>query len=486
MVAAAKQDREAVEKKNEQLRAQIKDTEALVASQKEQLSELKTVMQEMNSVRDDTDTTPNTSTAPSSPAVVMQANLNRLLDTSNISPVAAGTTDVSPAPSTSFSHLLKPIYRTDMVAYDDFRDLLNLAKTSKPTSRIASGSYGGLNVMGLGSLTSNPNVSTVSLNTAGSQSQTPTGSPQPSVSHAPLKDTRFYKRVLTEDVEPALRLDAAPSISWLTRRSVLSSVCDGGLVVEPMPASSRKYRFPCALCGERRMGNENERTHRFRTSDSESAPRYALCILCLEKMRACCELTGYLRMILDGHVHVEDVEEEKEAWEETIRLRERLFWSRLGGGVVPSFTSPDESEKSLPMDPATDSNLTGSEPVTETPSVLPAKDVDRSHDCPPSLPPKDNEAEAEVEADSLKSDVKEASIGGTIISAEKAGDDEKEVANQGASPPDEAEDTLAENLSHDAPHSDAVTESVSLPETVTQAVPTTEADKHTAMPGAFD
>ncbi|CRG82953.1 Rab guanine nucleotide exchange factor sec2 [Talaromyces islandicus] len=482
MVAAAKQEREAVEKKNEQLRAQIKDTEALVASQKEQLSELKTVMQEMNSVRDETDTTPNTSTAPSSPAAVMQTNLNRLLDTSNISPVSAGSTDVSPAPSTSFSHLLKPIYRTDMVAYDDFRDLLNLAKTSKPTSRIASGSYGGLNVMGLGSL---PNVSTVSLNTS-SQSQTPTGSPQPSVSHAPLKDTRFYKRVLTEDVEPSLRLDAAPSISWLTRRSVLSSVCDGGLVVEPMPASSRKYKFPCALCGERRTSNENERTHRFRTSDSETAPRYALCTLCLEKMRACCELTGYLRMILDGHVHVEDVEEEREAWEETIRLRERLFWSRLGGGVVPSFTSPDESEKSLPTDPATtDSNLPAPEPVTETPPVLPAKDVDEGHDCPPLLPPKDNEAEAAVDVDADASDVKEVSISGTIISTEKPGD-EKEITNQEVSTLREAEDTQVENLSRDAPHSDAVTESVSLPETVTQPNPTTEAEKPTAMPGAFD
>jgi hypothetical protein len=482
MVAAAKQDREVVEKKNEQLRAQIKDTEALVSSQKEQLSELKTVMQEMNSVRDDTDTTPNTSTAPSSPAVVMQANLNRLLDTSNISPVSAGSADVSPAPSTSFSYLVKPIYRTDMVAYDDFRDLLNLAKTSKPTSRIPSGSYGGLNVMGLGSLTGNQNVSTVSLSHANGQSQTPTGSPQPSVSHAPLKDTRFYKRVLTEDVEPSLRLDAAPSISWLTRRSVLSSVCDGGLVVEPMPASSRKYKFPCALCGERRVGSENERTHRFRTSDSESAPRYALCTLCLEKMRACCELTGYLRMILDGHVHVEDVEEEKEAWEETIRLRERLFWSRLGGGVVPSFTSPDESEKSLPVVAATtDSNFTESEPVTETPPVFPAKD----EGSPPSLPPKDNEVEAE--ADPFQSDVKQVSIGGTVISTGKAEGDEKATANQEASVPDEVEDTPAENLSCDAPHSDAVTESVSLPETVTQPNPTkNEADTPAAMPGAFD
>jgi hypothetical protein len=149
---------------------------------------------------------------------------------------------------------------------------------------------------------------------------------------------------------------------------------------------------------------------------------------------------------------------------------------------VPSFTSPDESEKSLPVVAATtDSNFTESEPVTETPPVFPAKD----EGSPPSLPPKDNEVEAE--ADPFQSDVKQVSIGGTVISTGKAEGDEKATANQEASVPDEVEDTPAENLSCDAPHSDAVTESVSLPETVTQPNPTkNEADTPAAMPGAFD
>ncbi|KAL1972300.1 hypothetical protein VTN31DRAFT_7519 [Thermomyces dupontii] len=75
MVAAAKQEREAVERKNEQLRAQIRDTEMLVASQKEQLAELKGVMAEMNSCRDETDTHTNISTTPSSPAVNKHSSL---------------------------------------------------------------------------------------------------------------------------------------------------------------------------------------------------------------------------------------------------------------------------------------------------------------------------------------------------------------------------------------------------------------------------
>jgi len=71
-------------------------------------------------------------------------------------------------------------------------------------------------------------------------------------------------------------------------------------------------------------------------------------VLCLEKVRACCEYTGYLRLILDGHIRVLGADEEKEAWDETIRLRERIFWSRIGGGVVPAFIPTEGSEKLSP------------------------------------------------------------------------------------------------------------------------------------------
>jgi hypothetical protein len=148
-----------------------------------------------------------------------------------------------------------------------------------------------------------------------------------------------------EDIEPTLRLDAAPGISWLTRRSVLSGICEGSLVVEPMPLDVKKYEFPCSLCGERRSGSDNERTHRFRTSDSETAQRYPLCVLCLEKVRSCCEFTAYLRLILDGHIHAEEPDEIQEAWEETVRLRERMFWSRIGGGIVPVFAQTHAPEE---------------------------------------------------------------------------------------------------------------------------------------------
>lgn len=351
MVAAAKLEREEVEKKNEQLRAQVKDTESLLASHQDQLAELKAVMQDMSPVKDDTDVRTTISTTPSSPAAprqALQGMVKKNSETPEVSeqPLPDSSEEIVPGPSTSFSDLIKPMCRTDLQAFEDFREMFNVP-SSRPSSRAPSGSYAGLNVMsfanfgsgGFGSASSSPSKS---------QQHSPSGSlssPQPNSSHFPLKETRFYKRTVLEDIEPTLRLDIAPGISWLTRRTVMNAICEGSLLVEPTPQSLKSLEFPCQMCGERRTGPEYERNHRFRTSENETAQRYSLCGLCLERVRSCCEFTGYLRLILDGHVKAGDIEEEKDAWEETVRLRERMFWSRIGGGVVPLYPKANTAQE---------------------------------------------------------------------------------------------------------------------------------------------
>ncbi|KAG5292427.1 GDP/GTP exchange factor Sec2p [Histoplasma ohiense] len=364
MVAAAQLEREIVERRNEQLRAQIKDNEILLASQQEQLSELKVVIQNMNTDQDEIRSRTDASTAPSSPGTTHQhvSTIDRLLEAMNLTPTAPGSGEICPAPSTSYSHLMKPVCRTDIQSFEDFRAMIHGARSSKPSSRIGSGSYGGLNVMGFGNFTGSKESEHKHSYSNGSAMSLPgfPGSPNsnspPRESHAAvLKESRFYKRALAEDIEPTLRLDAAPGISWLTRRTVLSSICEGALVVEYIPAVAAKYSFPCSLCGEARKGGENARTHRFRTSDNENAQRYPMCTICLERLRSCCDFVGYLRLIVDGHVRILDEEDEKEAWEETIRLRERMFWARIGGGVVPAFLQskcPDKDSSSPSIDTA--------------------------------------------------------------------------------------------------------------------------------------
>ena len=356
MVSAARKDHETAERRNDVLRAQLNDTQLLLASHQEQLAELKSVMQQMSLDRDEADSNTNGSTAPSTPAMQSHDNENRVFDDLHALPTTSPHESVVPAPPTTFTHLLQPVLRTDLQSYNDFHALLQTSRHSPPPSRLSSGSYGSLNIVGLSNIstrehsqisghvasdgsttsqstTANHSLPTTPITPASTNSSV--SSRDPPSFQAPLKETRFYKRVLTEDIEPTLRLDTAPGLSWLARRTVVNSMCEGSLVVEPMPASIKSHIFSCSLCGEHRKGNEFGRSHRFRTSDNDSAQKYPLCHYCLNRVRACCEFLGFLRMVRDGHWRTDGVEAEKNAWEESVRLRERMFWARIGGGVVP-------------------------------------------------------------------------------------------------------------------------------------------------------
>ncbi|RDB30584.1 Rab guanine nucleotide exchange factor SEC2 [Hypsizygus marmoreus] len=78
----------------------------------------------------------------------------------------------------------------------------------------------------------------------------------------------FLARLLNEDSEPTVRLDLAPSLNWLSRRSVLSAIHNGQLIIEPMSSmallqesssyststtipglNSSSNNISCALCG---------------------------------------------------------------------------------------------------------------------------------------------------------------------------------------------------------------------------------------------
>ena len=359
MVAAANMQRDAVEKKNQQLRDQIKDGEAVVASQTEQLAELKNLMQTINTDYRKELESPRVSMAPSSPGIARgESDLAKLLEAMNLSPVSAET-PVLPSPSTNFKELLRPQCRTDIPSYDDFQNLVqssSWARSHNPShapSRAGSGSYSGLAVLGMSSLSGN--TSSPNLTQQQQQQQQPgsklANSPQIPGSFSPnpnpdlkgpalLKDTRFFKRIMAEDVEPTLRLDLSPSISWLNRRSIISALSDSSLIVEPIPeVSMRLYGkyTSCQVCGDSRRAGENPRTHAMRIREGEGATKWSICLLCLEKVRAVGDLIAYVRNVREGVVKCGDRNEEEEAWEQIIRMRERLFWARMAGGVVPAF-----------------------------------------------------------------------------------------------------------------------------------------------------
>lgn len=365
MVAAARKERDVTDRRNEQLRTQLNDTELLLASHQEQLADLKAVMHQMSLDREDAELSTGVSTTPSTPALQTQESLHKIFDALHLSPVSPGGDDVPPAAPTSFNHLISPVLRTDVQAYDDFNTLLQTSRKSTSTSRASSASYTGLNTSTLGNAAFREPIqivghlpstgSTSSLSTSATFQSSPVtpSSTNSSISSRDiplngisLKETRFYKRALIEDIEPTLRLDAAPGLSWLARRTVINSMCEGSLVVEPIPSASQLNIFACSLCGENRQDESYARSYRFRTSENENAQRYPLCTFCLKRLRTSCDFLGFLRMLKDGHWRAEYEGAEVAAWEECVRLRERMFWARIGGGVVPAFVRAKESPRS--------------------------------------------------------------------------------------------------------------------------------------------
>lgn len=133
----------------------------------------------------------------------------------------------------------------------------------------------------------------------------------------------FLARAIAEDHEPTLRLDAAPELSWLSRRNVGSAIIAGELLIEPAPAASfgPLDSINCAMCGTGVFSRSAQPTSRFslkpffgssstgsahsptsaqvyafRTTEAD-AKAYPLCKngWCLERLRSACALWHFVR-----------------------------------------------------------------------------------------------------------------------------------------------------------------------------------------------
>jgi hypothetical protein len=342
MVADARREKEASDKKVEQLRSQLQDSEVLLQSHQDQLTDLKMVLEKITAEEDDNNesTTQSSSVPPTSPTMTPHDKSYRGLDATAYGHNELGTIEVMPEHPLHFSHIIQPVLRTDIAAYTEFAALMKQATAaSPPSSRVVSGSYSSLSVGG-GAGTGSPSqipspaIGAFPSLTTNISPRTSTNIPQAPV----LRETKVFKRALIEDIEPTLRLDIAPGVSWMVRRPIVTSMIDGSLVVEPMPPSPLKGRGPvnqCSLCGENRVGEPYNRKHRFRISEDKESKRFPLCDLCLGRLRSCCELLSFLRMVIGGHWKADSDDEVKSAWEEYVKLRERMFWHRMAGGVVP-------------------------------------------------------------------------------------------------------------------------------------------------------
>ena len=338
MVEQAKKETKAVEKRNSQLKSQLNDQEAMLKSQHNQLQDMRLTLERTETnARESSSTpgTPITSTATTGTSFDIPHTPNDISPSSNI----------PPDHPLHFSELITPVLRTDVSSYTDFAELLAWARRGAPHSRTASGNVASASATNLSTSSIAPAANTSSPNLPGAFAFSSANSSPNSANFnsayaftPPLKESKFYKRALIEDIEPTLRLDLAPGLSFLSRRTVNSALLNGTLSIEPFTPPAKFYSsiFACSLCGEARRAEPYIRRHRFRTSESEDASRYPLCEFCLGRVRSAADFVGFLRMVRDGHWRAEGKLEERKAWEESVRLRERMFWARVGGGVVPA------------------------------------------------------------------------------------------------------------------------------------------------------
>ncbi len=272
---------------------------------------------------------------------------------------------LSPAQPMSFTHLLRPVLRHDTSSFHEFVELIRTAQihlmlqqrntpqthmrspssTSLPkTPPLNSPSWNGTSAAGL-TASSSASGSVVPMSAVNAFATVASGIAVSSSSSSPqnhakeLKETKFYKRVLVEDIDPTLRLDTAPGVSWLVRRNIMAAIVEGTLAAEPVPntvGAALIIQAPCSLCGESRLQDGFLRHHRFRLTESDKSTPYPLCNYCLGRVRSVCGFLVFLRMIKEGHWRANDEETEQAAWEECVRLREQMFWARIGGGVLPT------------------------------------------------------------------------------------------------------------------------------------------------------
>src|SRR5277367_6826526 len=98
----AQKEHEVVQRRNDQLKAQLADTESLLRSHQEQLAELKQVMEQMTEEHDD-QTNP---TAPSTPGLSRFDSKDESTHDGDAVPSASIAEPISPSYPTSFTHLL--------------------------------------------------------------------------------------------------------------------------------------------------------------------------------------------------------------------------------------------------------------------------------------------------------------------------------------------------------------------------------------------
>lgn len=253
MVIAARRETQSMERKNAQLRAQLEETSLLLENVQAESSELKKFIQNMNDQERDRERMTLAEELAEREIGAIEAHNGEYSNDEAAAesfeqPVGLVTGRIedqepnadeesstywSLSDESQLCSFIRPLIRSNTPYFDEFLGFLNhIALVHKMAA--SSSTYHN---------DSNP-------------------------SSLSLKEFKVFKHCLNDEIEPTLRLDLAPGLSWLGRRSVMNAILDGTVTIEPIvgvnemvgsfrPRSVNQARpvatkSPCAFCGEAR------------------------------------------------------------------------------------------------------------------------------------------------------------------------------------------------------------------------------------------
>ncbi|CCC66618.1 hypothetical protein NCAS_0A00580 [Naumovozyma castellii] len=165
-------------------------------------------------------------------------------------------------------------------------------------------------------------------------------------------DSKLIRRLVNDEINPVLKLDNASGLGWIVRKTILSTMMEGLVVVEPLSGVNETFQMgnstqppnaeasnknesqssmpklfkfpltsppialhePCSFCGESRDDIiEHARMYVLKTQNKQEdgtimvTNTFPLCHWCLFKVRQTCEIFAFLRSLKTGVWNLEKV-----------------------------------------------------------------------------------------------------------------------------------------------------------------------------------
>ncbi|KAK9688219.1 hypothetical protein K7432_014480 [Basidiobolus ranarum] len=159
--------------------------------------------------------------------------------------------------------------------------------------------------------------------------------------------SKFMRRSIAEDVDPAMRFESCNVRGWFQQRKLTSATQSGTLIIETVNSSlpalgstfSPASKQTCNLCLQQ---VKTPLMYRIRYDDFDNEPK-EICAFCRERLFSVCEFYTFIRLVHGGIIKGSL----QRLYMEASRLKLKMFLGRIGSNVNTNGT--DEIKESAAL-----------------------------------------------------------------------------------------------------------------------------------------